>query len=77
MAKPYARLTIDMLPDEHIFLKMASAQLSMPMREFVLLATFEKMGKIDDPWLAEKAIETLKRFEEENDGSQTSASKKM
>ena len=64
MNKPYARLTIDMLPDEHVCLKMASAQLSIPMREFVLLATFEKMEKIDDPWLAERAYEALKRFEE-------------
>ena len=59
--KHYARLTVDMDPEDHIDLKMASAELSITMREFVLLATFQKMKEI--PWLAEKACETLKRFE--------------
>ncbi len=33
------------------------------MRQFMLLATFEKMEKIEDEWLAEKAHQTLKRIE--------------
>jgi uncharacterized protein (DUF1778 family) len=61
--KSYARLTIDMNPEEHAFLKMASAQLGVTMREFVLWAAFKKMAAIDDQWLSEKAGETLKRFE--------------
>jgi hypothetical protein len=60
--KHYARLTVDMSLDEHTHVKMASAQLGMTMREFVLLATFEKMKLIDDPWLAEKATETLEQL---------------
>lgn len=32
------------------------------MRQFMLLATFEKMEKIEDDWLAEKAHETLRRI---------------
>ena len=61
--KHYARLTVDMTPDEHTYLKMASAQLGMSMREFILVAAFQKMGEIDDEWLAEKAAETLRRIE--------------
>jgi hypothetical protein len=61
--KSYARLTVDMNPEEHTYLKMASAQLGITMREFVLWAAFHKMQEIDDQWLSEKAGETLKRFE--------------
>lgn len=57
--KQYARLTVDMSADEHTHVKMASALLGISMREFILLATFEKMRLIDDPWLVEKAEEKL------------------
>lgn len=60
--KSYARLTIDMDREEHTCLKMASAQLGISMREFILWAAFQKMIEIDDPWLSEKAGETLQRF---------------
>jgi hypothetical protein len=63
--KSYARLTVDMNPEEHTYLKMASAQLGVTMREFVLWASFKKMEEIDDQWLKEKAGETLRRFESE------------
>jgi len=61
--KSYARLTVDMDHEEHTYLKMASAQLGVTMREFILWAAFKKMLEIDDQWLSEKAGETLKRFE--------------
>ena len=57
--KTHARLTVDMDPEEHVYLKMASAHLGISMREFVLLATFEKMKVIEDQWLSQKADETL------------------
>lgn len=58
-----ARLTVDMDSEEHSYLKMACAKLGVTMRQFMLLATFEKMEKVEDGWLAEKAHETLKRIE--------------
>lgn len=58
-----ARLTVDMDSDEHSYLKMACAKLGITMREFMILATFEKMEKIEDDWLANKAHQTLKRIE--------------
>ncbi len=58
-----ARLTLDMDSDEHTYLKMACAKLGVTMRQFMLLATFEKMEKIEDDWLAEKAHQTLRRME--------------
>ena len=57
------RLTLDMDSDEHAYLKMACAKLGVTMRQFMLLATFEKMEKIEVDWLAEKAHQTLKRIE--------------
>jgi hypothetical protein len=60
--KDTARLTVDMTSNEHMYLKMACAKLGITMREFMLLATFEKMEEIEDEWLAEKANETLKRL---------------
>ena len=57
-----ARLTIDMDSMEHSYLKMACAKFGVSMRQFMLLATFEKMEKIEDEWLSEKAHETLKRI---------------
>lgn len=58
-----SRLTLDMDSEEHAYLKMACAKLGVSMRQFMLLATFEKMAQIEDDWLAEKAHETLKRIE--------------
>ena len=58
-----SRLTLDMDSEEHAYLKMACAKLGVSMRQFMLLATFEKMEQIEDDWLAEKAHETLKRIE--------------
>ena len=58
-----ARLTLDMNFDEHSYLKMACAKLGVTMRKFMLLATFEKMEKIEDDYLAEKAHQTLMRIE--------------
>lgn len=57
--KQNARLTVDMSADEHTLVKMASALLGISMREFILLATFEKMQTIDDSWLVEKALEKI------------------
>lgn len=48
--------------EEHAYLKMACANLGISMRQFMLLATFEKMEKIEDDWLAKKAHATLKRI---------------
>lgn len=63
MTNPHkARLTLDMNSEEHAYLKMACAKLGVSMRKFMILATFEKMEKIEDDWLAKKAHETLKRI---------------
>lgn len=53
----------DLDPNEHAYLKKACAKLAVTMRQFMLLATFEKMEKIEDDWLAKKAHQTLKRIE--------------
>jgi hypothetical protein len=74
--KSYARLTVDMNPEEHTYLKMASAQLGVTMREFVLWATFKKMVEIDDQWLSDKAGETLRRFESQKVSPREPKSKK-
>jgi uncharacterized protein (DUF1778 family) len=58
-----SRLTVDMDSEEHTYLKMACAKLGVTMRQFMLLAAFEKMEKIEDKWLEEKAHQTLKRIE--------------
>lgn len=58
--KQTSRLTIDMSADEHSHLKTASALLGISMREFMLQAAFEKMSRIEDAWLAERASQALK-----------------
>jgi uncharacterized protein (DUF1778 family) len=64
MTNPHkSRLTLDMDSEEHAYLKMACAKLGVSMRQFMLLATFEKMEQVEDDWLAEKAHEALKRIE--------------
>ena len=60
--KEKARLTLDMSPEEHTYLKMAAAKLGISMREFLLLAAFERMEDIEDEWLAERARETLEHI---------------
>lgn len=60
--KDKARLTLDMSPEEHMYLKMVSAKLGISMREFLLLAAFERMEEIEDEWLAERARETLENI---------------
>ena len=61
--KANARLTVDMPAKEHTYLKMASAKLGISMREFVLLAAFEKMEEMEDDWFVKRARETLHRIE--------------
>ena len=60
--KPHARLTIDMSVDEHTCLKMASAELGLTMREFMLLAAFEKIEEFNDPWMSKQAGDSLSRL---------------
>ncbi|MDP1608978.1 MAG: hypothetical protein Q8L98_06670 [Chlamydiales bacterium] len=60
--KDYARLTIDMTQEEHTFLKMASAQLGISMRKFMLLSAFQMMKGLEDEWLAGKAQEAIERL---------------
>ncbi len=57
--KEKSRLTVDMSPDEHMYLKMACAKLGISMKEFILHSAFEKMNDIEDEWLADRARETL------------------
>lgn len=66
-----SRLTLDMDSNEHAYLKMACARLGVSMREFMLLATFEKMEKIEDDWLTEKAHETLRRIRDKKEKTST------
>ena len=60
--KEKSRLTLDMTPDEHTYLKMASAKLGISMKQFLLTTAFERMEELEDEWLAEKARETLKNI---------------
>ncbi|NGX61760.1 MAG: hypothetical protein K940chlam9_01249 [Chlamydiae bacterium] len=45
--KEKSRLTLDMSPDEHMYLKMASARLGVTMRELILAAVFTQLEEID------------------------------
>lgn len=58
----HARLTVDMSPEEHMYLKMASAKLGVSMRQFMLEAAFARIEELEDAWLAEKAHAVLKRL---------------
>ncbi len=60
--KHYARLTIDMTPEEHTYLKMASAQLGISMRKFMLLSAFQMMKVLEDEWLSARAEESIERL---------------
>jgi predicted DNA-binding protein len=77
--KTSARLTVDMSLEEHKYLKMASANLGLSMREFMLSAAFEKMEELEDDWLSKKAKETLRKIEkgEEKVVSFTRAKKRI
>lgn len=61
--KEKSRLTVDMSTNEHMYLKMACAKLGVSMREFLLYSAFEKMEKIEDDWLAERAREVIADIE--------------
>jgi len=54
-----SRVTIDMTPKEHMYLKMSCASLGMSMREFMIQSAFEKIESIEDEYFANKARETL------------------
>lgn len=72
--KQYARLTIDMTPEEHTYLKMASAQLGISMRRFMLLSAFRMMKNLEDEWLsvrAKEAIEKLSTSSQKYQGAET------
>jgi len=64
--KEKARLTLNMSQEEHKYLKMATAQMGVSMRKFLLQAAFERLEEIEDEWLAQKARETLKAGKEKN-----------
>ena len=61
--KEKSRLTLDMHSDEHMYLKMAAAKLGVSMKDFVLLAVFERMEEIEDEWLAAKARKVLENIQ--------------
>ena len=56
------RLTVDMTPDEHMYLKMACVKIGVSMKDFLLQLAFEKIEDMEDEWLANKATETLKNI---------------
>ncbi|EQM62555.1 hypothetical protein H359_0755 [Chlamydia ibidis 10-1398/6] len=57
--KDRSRLTVDMSPDEHLCIKLASAKLGVTMREFILTTVFERLEELEDRWLADKATKIL------------------
>jgi len=57
-----SRLTVDMTPDEHVYLKMACAKIGVSMKDFLLQLAFEKIEDMEDEWLANKATETLENI---------------
>ncbi len=58
--KGKARLTVDMSPDEHMYLKMACAKLGVSMREFLVQSAFKQIEDMEDEWFAKKARGVLK-----------------
>lgn len=77
--KKQTRLTVDMTPEEHMYLKMASAKIGISMREMMLSAVFKALQDIEDEWLAAKARETLQRIQsgEETTTSWETAKKQL
>ena len=57
-----SRLTVDMTPDEHMYLKMACAKIGVSMKDFLLQLAFEKIEDMEDDWLADKETETLENI---------------
>ena len=57
-----SRLTVDMSPDEHMYLKMACAKIGVSMKDFLLQLAFEKIEDMEDEWLANKATKTLENI---------------
>ena len=60
--KEKSRLTVDMTPEEHMYLKMACAKIGVSMKDFLLQLAFEKIEDMEDEWLANKATETLENI---------------
>lgn len=58
-----SRLTVDMTPDEHIYIKMACAKIGVSMKDFLLQLAFEKIENMEDEWLANRATETLENIQ--------------
>lgn len=50
-----SRLTIDMSPDEHMYLKMACAKIGVSMKDFLLQLAFEKIEDMEDVRDADEA----------------------
>jgi len=61
--KKQARLTVDMSPEQHMYIKMACAKLGITMREFLLESAFKRIEKIEDRWLVARARETLREID--------------
>ena len=57
----YKRLTVDMTPEEHKWLKAACAQGGVSMRDFVLMAVHRQLEEYEDKIDAKEAAETLAR----------------
>ncbi len=57
--KGKSKLTLEMTTEESMYLKMVSAKLGISMKEFLLIAAFERIEEMEDEWLAEKSRETL------------------
>ncbi len=57
-----SRLTVDMSPDEHMYLKMACAKIGVSMKDFLLQLAFEKIEDMEDDWLSDKATEVLENI---------------
>ncbi len=53
--------------EEHMYLKMTSDELGVSMKQFILIACFEKIENIQDGWLQKKAKAILKRIELEEE----------
>ncbi len=60
--KEIARLTVDMSPEEHTYLKMASAKMGISMKELVISSTFKMLEEVEDQWLLDQVEETKKEI---------------
>jgi hypothetical protein len=48
------RISIDIDDDEHKYLKMCCARLSMTIKQFVISATIDKVDAYEDKWMLER-----------------------